>query len=119
MTLWFVASFKDFLDVLGLVPVSHNRDFRLCRVDAYHEAPTFYEASHELSTYTVERRLFMQTCKELTLETISVRNVYGKTTERFKSHWIRIRGDGCFCCRPFLTAKSIEPSPGSPEKVDH
>lgn len=45
---------KMFLDVVDLVPVSHNRDFRLCRIDAYKEASAYREPFLKLRAYTAE-----------------------------------------------------------------
>ena len=56
-----VSCCKTFLDIVGLIPVSHNRDFRRRGVDAHNEAFTFRESFHKRRAYTVERGLFMQT----------------------------------------------------------
>jgi len=46
--------FEMSLDVVILISLSHNRDFRLCRVDAYEEASAFRESLHKSRAYTAE-----------------------------------------------------------------
>jgi hypothetical protein len=60
--LQLVSCCTTLLDIVGLVPVSHNRDFRFCRVDAYEEGSAFRESFEKSRAYATERGLFMQAC---------------------------------------------------------